>query len=251
MILACGGKAAPKTGSDGYGFRLARGFGHTVSRTYPVLVQLKSSSSICCKCKGIRIRVKASAYIEEDCVRSETGELQITEYGLSGIVTFNLSRELSKALEEGLQCSIHVDLLPELSIEQIPGFLENRFHILKQDTLIHFMKGLSNPQLMEVVLNERTPDLNREVTANDIPFLVSLFEELKDLIFPLTGHNGYENAQATQGGVLLNEIYDSMESKLISGLYFAGETLDVDADCGGYNLHFAWATGYIAAKSVV
>lgn len=249
VILACGGKAAPKTGSDGYAFRLARGFGHTVSRTYPVLVQLKSSSSVCKSCAGIRSRVTAAAYINNELIRKEAGELQITEYGLSGIVTFNLSRVLTKAIEEGEKCSIHIDFLPELPTEEIYDFLINRFHLLKQDSLFHFLEGLFNPKLLTTLLAEQKLNPNQTISSVDILFLSELLAGFKNWIFPLTGHNGYENAQATHGGILIGEIADNLESKLVSNLYFAGEMLDIDADCGGYNLHWAWISGEIAGTN--
>lgn len=249
VILACGGKAAPKTGSDGCGFRLARGFGHSVSRTYPVLVQLKSDSKVCKKCQGIRCRVEASSYINNELLRREKGELQITEYGLSGIVTFNLSRDLSKALEEGENCSIYVDFLPELSKENIYAFLLKRFQIIQKDTLLDFLAGLINPKLMEVLLLEKKCDLTQIVSKDNISYLCELLESFKNWQFKITNHNGYENAQVTQGGILLSEVTASLESQKVPNLYFAGEMLDIDADCGGYNLHWAWMSGEITGTA--
>lgn len=249
VILACGGKAAPKTGSDGFGFRLARTFGHTVSRTYPVLVQLKSDSGICKKCSGVRCRVNASAYINNELLRTEHGELQITDSGLSGIVIFQLSRILSKAVEEGKVCEIIVDFLPELSEHDFTDFLNKRLNMSVNDTFYSFFEGLGNPKLIKCLLNELEIDSERIINKDDFDCLISVLFALKKWKFTITGHNGYDNAQATRGGVLLNEISPNMESVFTPGLYFAGEMLDVDADCGGYNLHWAWTSGEVAGIS--
>ncbi len=251
IILCCGGKASPKTGSDGFGFRLARGFGHTVTRTYPVLVQLCSDSNLCKDCAGVRIKANATAYINEEYIKCESGELQITDYGLSGIMIFNLSRELSRFVEEGDNCRILVDFLPSLSLAEIPSFTTNRFENIPSDSVIHILEGVTNSKLANAVLKARKVPPSLKITKDNKNIIDSLLAELKVWSFRITSHNGYGNAQATRGGVATSELTNELESRIIPGLYFAGEMINVDGDCGGYNLHWAWMSASVAAESAV
>ncbi len=251
IILCCGGKASPKTGSDGFGFRLARGFGHSVTRTYPILVQLCSDSNLCKDCAGVRIKANATAYINEEYIKCESGELQITDYGLSGIMIFNLSRELSRFVEEGDNCRILVDFLPSLSLAEIPSFTTNRLENIPSDSVIHILEGVTNSKLANAVLKARKVPPSLKITKDNKNIIDSLLAELKVWSFRITSHNGYGNAQATRGGVSTNELTDELESRLVSGLYFAGEMINVDGDCGGYNLHWAWTSASVAAESAV
>lgn len=251
IILCCGGKASPKTGSDGFGYRLARSFGHTVTRTYPVLVQLRSDSNLCRTCAGVRVKANATAYINEEYINCESGELQITDYGLSGIMIFNLSRDLTRAVEEGDNCRILVDFLPSLSPAEIPSFTQKRLQNIPSDSVIHILEGVTNSKLADAVLKARNISPSLEITAANKNVIDSLLAELKAWSFRITSHNGYGNAQATRGGVSTSELTDELESRLVSGIYFAGEMINVDGDCGGYNLHWAWTSASIAAESAV
>lgn len=251
IILCCGGKASPKTGSDGFGYRLARSFGHTVTRTYPVLVQLRSDSNLCRTCAGVRVKANATAYINEEYINCESGELQITDYGLSGIMIFNLSRDLTRAVEEGDNCRILVDFLPSLSLAEIPSFTQKRLQNIPSDSVIHILEGVTNSKLADAVLKARNISPSLEITAANKNVIDSLLAELKVWPFRITSHNGYGNAQATRGGVSTSELTDELESRLVSGIYFAGEMINVDGDCGGYNLHWAWTSASIAAESAV
>lgn len=251
IILCCGGKASPKTGSDGFGYRLARSFGHTVTRTYPVLVQLRSDSNLCRTCAGVRVKANATAYINEEYINCESGELQITDYGLSGIMIFNLSRDLTRAVEEGDNCRILVDFLPSLSLAEIPSFTQKRLQNIPSDSVIHILEGVTNSKLADAVLKARNISPSLEITAANKNVIDSLLAELKVWSFRITSHNGYGNAQATRGGVSTSELTEELESRLVSGIYFAGEMINVDGDCGGYNLHWAWTSASIAAESAV
>lgn len=247
VILACGGKAAPKTGSDGFGFRLARGFGHTVSRTYPVLVQLVSDASDLKTIAGVRCYADVSAWVDSKKVASDYGELQITDYGLSGIPVFHLSRFLSKEVEEGKDCKVLVDFVPQINKGGIEAFADKRINNLKDYTLEEFLSGLVHGKLVKFFLKECKLE-NTIITEDNKDVIIELLNCMKEWQFRITGHKGFENAQVTKGGVLLEEIDGNMQSKLVKGLYFAGEMADVDADCGGYNLHWAWASGKVAGE---
>lgn len=248
VILACGGKAAPKTGSDGFGYRLARGFGHTVTRTYPVLVQMQSDTQGLKQIAGVRCYANVSALVNGKKVASDYGELQMTDYGLSGIPVFHLSRFLSKETEEGMDCEIAVDFLPQISGEALEAFVTKRLSDLKGYTLKDFITGLVHNKLADYILKMLKMDAEYTVVPEDKEMIMKLLTAMKDWRFSITGHKGFENAQVTKGGVVLDEIDGNMESKLVKGLFFAGEMVDVDADCGGYNLHWAFASGIKAGE---
>ena len=249
VILACGGKAAPKTGSDGFGYRLARGFGHTVTRTYPVLVQLQSDAPGLKQIAGVRCYANVTALVNGKKVASDYGELQLTDYGLSGIPVFHLSRFLSQETEEGMDCQIAVDFLPQISGEALEVFATKRINNLKGYTLKDFITGLVHNKLADYIIKMRNLDAGYTVVPEDKEMVLELLNTMKDWRFGITGHKGFENAQVTKGGVVLEEIDGNMESRLVKGLFFAGEMVDVDADCGGYNLHWAFASGIKAGET--
>ncbi len=248
VILACGGKAAPKTGSDGFGYRLARGFGHTVSRTYPVLVQLISDAPNLKVIAGVRCYANVSAYVNGQKVASDYGELQLTDYGLSGIPVFHLSRFLSKEVEEGQNCVVSVDFIPQLSADALDAFVLKNLETLKGYSLRDFICGLVHNKIADYMIKEQKLNRDSVLTMTDQDKICELLLEMKAWNFKITGHKGFENAQVTKGGVLLDEIDDKMQSKLVKGLFFVGEMVDVDADCGGYNLHWAWTSGTKAGE---
>lgn len=248
VILACGGKAAPKTGSDGFGYRLARGFGHTVSRTYPALVQLIADNPNLKNVAGVRCYANASAWINGEKVVSDYGELQLTEYGLSGIPVFHLSRYLSKAVEEKENCIVKVDFVPQIRSDALEGYVLEQQKVLSGCSFKAFLEGMVHDKLADYFLKIKKQESAFLSSEEDARKLICLLKEMKAWEFVITGHKGFENAQVTKGGVLLDEIDENMQSKLTQGLYFAGEMVDVDAECGGYNLHWAWASGKKAGE---
>ncbi len=248
VILACGGKAAPKTGSDGFGYRLARGFGHTVSRTYPVLVQLISDAPDLKMINGVRCQANVTAMVNDKKVASDYGELQLTDYGLSGIPVFNISRFLSKEIEEGKKCKVLVDFIPQISQTSLEAFVTKRIFDLKGYELKDFIAGLVHSKLADYLIKACGLNGKTIVLPEDKDKIIQFLSDIKEWKFRITGHKGFEHAQVTKGGVLLEEIDETMQSKLVKGLYFAGEMVDVDANCGGYNLHWAWASGIKAGE---
>ena len=249
VVLACGGKAAPKTGSDGFGYRLARSFDHTVSRTYPVLVQLVSDAPNLKMLTGVRCQANVSAVINGRKVASDYGEVQLTDYGLSGIPVFNISRFMSKEIEEGEMCEVVIDFVPQISETSLESFVSKRVIDLKGYKMKDFIAGIVHGKLAEYFM--KTCRLNPEniILSEDKDKMIEFLSAMKAWKFRITGHKGFEHAQATKGGVLLEEIDGNMQSKLVKGLYFAGEMVDVDANCGGYNLHWAWASGKKAGEA--
>ena len=237
IIIATGGKAYPTLGSDGAGYRLARELGHKVSFTYPVLTRLLTDDKDVNAAVGIRFKARVTAEIDGKIAGSEDGELQFNENALSGICIFNLSRYLSKPLEEGAKCFIIVDFLPEMSEEELEEYLKK----IPDGEIERFFE-ITFGEKTAALLLKRIKDESRK-NAKDISYII------KNLRIKITGHDSFNQAQVTKGGVDIEEVDENFESKICKGLFFAGEVLDVDGKCGGYNLHFAFASGYTAGMS--
>ena len=186
--------------------------------------------------------------INGEKVVSDYGELQLTEYGLSGIPIFHLSRYLSKAVEEKENCIVKVDFVPQIRPDALEGYVFERQKALSGCSFKAFLEGMVHDKLADYFLKEKKMESAFISSEEDARKLIGLLKEIKSWEFVVTGHKGFENAQVTKGGVLLEEIDENMQSKLTEGLYFAGEMVDVDAECGGYNLHWAWASGKKAGE---
>jgi len=250
VILATGGYAAPKTGSDGVGLSIANSLGINVTKCVPALVKLKSSSSLCKSLDGVR--AKGNICLVSDCAKEADkiyGEIQFTKDGLSGIPIFNISRSVGYLLSNHKPVSIRVDLFPDITKEELCELICN-----KQNTYIKpvnadiLLTGLVNKKLVYAVLKQCkiNPESTKKITKQDILALASTF---KNLTFEIIDIYGYEQAQVTAGGIDFTEINDNLMSHKYAGLYFAGEICDIDGECGGYNLQWAWTSGYIAGKA--
>ena len=249
VILACGGKAAPKTGSDGNGYLLAKSMGHSLIPTVPALVQLKCREEYLKAVAGVRLDAKIYLFADEQEKAAERGELQLTPYGISGIVVFQLSRIASYAILHKKKVTVYIDCLPDFPPEDFRIFSGQRIAAMPDCTVEAFFTGILNKKLMLLFIKLaglKPGDNYRNAPRKKIDKVFALCKK-----FPLTvsGSQSFENAQVTAGGIPLTEVSDNLESLLVKGLYFAGEILDVDGKCGGYNLHWAWASGYVAGKS--
>lgn len=245
LIVACGGLAGTKLGGSMSGYQLLRSFGHRVTKLRPALVQLKSSWSGCASLKGVRANCHAAVYHDGKPYSESTGELQFTEYGLSGPVIFEISRDVCQEKGEWL---CRLDLLPDIAHEQLLKMLSQR------------RKGnLLTEELFTGILHNR---LGRVITQcagirNGLKIADLRDDELqraamtaKGLEINLTETLGMEHAQVTAGGICTDEFDPAtMESRKVPGLYACGEVLDIDGDCGGYNLQWAWSSGRLAGTS--
>lgn len=244
VILTTGGKASPVLGSDGDGYRLAESFGHTITELKPALVQLKTDKYSVKGLSGIKWDVRIKAYGDGEFVREAKGELLFTNYGISGPVVFDLS--YLTALYKDV--TFKIDFLPEVGHDELLGFFVDRKEILSYLNMENFLVGFINKKLGQFLCKQSgieklslpVPQLNNEM----INGLVAI---LKEYIINIKGTTGFKAAQVTAGGVALKEVNnESLESRVVKGLYFAGEILDVFGDCGGYNLQWAWASGRCA-----
>lgn len=248
-ILATGGKAAPALGSDGSGYALAKPFGHKFSPVVPALVQLKGKGGFFKQISGVRTQVKVSLYVDNTYVCEDTGELQLTNYGISGIPVFQISRHAAKALYEKKPVVAEVDFLPTMSDDLFEEFLQNRLEMHGHRTAEDFLIGIFHKKLIGLLLKAS------RINTNEVMKNVSK-EQLKKLIFvskhfriEINGTNDFDQAQVCAGGVRTTEVNpQTLESVYADSLYLTGELLDIDGICGGYNLQWAWSTGYIAGK---
>ncbi len=250
LILACGSKCAPKTGSDGSGYRYARDFGHSIIKVIPALVQLICKESFYKELQGVRCQAKLSVMVDNQCITTEQGELQLTGYGISGIPVFQLSRVVKRILDKGRTPVIKIDFISEYTNRELHNFISGVANNHPDMELSMALSGILNKKLANVIIKECNlkPSLKCiDVNSDNITRLVNLIKTFN--VIP-KDTNGFDNAQVCAGGVDLGEInLDTMESKLVKGLYFAGEILDVDGKCGGYNLTWAFASGKVAGDN--
>ena len=250
LILAVGGKAAPVLGSDGCGYDFAKAFGHHLSPVVPALVQLHGKSGIFKKVAGVRTQAKVTLYVDDEYVAEDTGELQLTDYGISGIPVFQISRYAAKGLYYQQNVLAEIDFLPEMSNEMFADFFAKRMASQGDKKATDFLVGMFHKKLISMFLS--IAKISSEIRMNDLEekqlhILQQLCKSFKVEIYKT---NDFAQAQICAGGVKTTELNpDTLESNLVNGLYMTGELLDVDGICGGYNLQWAWSTGYIAGKN--
>ncbi len=245
VIVACGGLAGTKLGGSDSGYRLLRAMGHPVTPLRPALVQLKSDWRGCAALKGVRANCRAEIYRGDTRLRSGTGELQFTQYGLSGPVIFEISRDVCQG-DGSWRCVL--DFLPDMSAQALTEALCRR-----RDTPLlseELFTGILHNRLGRVLTAEAGIRGNRPIRALPDGQIADACRMAKALPVPLTGTLGMDAAQVTAGGAA-TDAFDSrtLESRLVPGLYACGEVLDIDGDCGGYNLQWAWSSGYLAGLS--
>ncbi len=240
VIIATGGKAAPDLGSKGAGYAILKSFGHKVSELRPSLVQMKTGGEVPKKLKGIKIDAIASMG-----KYSEQGEILFTDYGLSGPPIFSLSSRYNNHKE------ICLDLMSEYSEAQLCKMINERKLQNPYITLENFFVGMLNKRIGQVLLKEiGIAPLSRDADSLEYDEIRLCAKTIKNWKFSLSGTMSWNNAQVTKGGVLTRDFNpDTFESNLVEGLYAVGEVLDIDGDCGGYNLQWAWSSGYLSGKA--
>ena len=245
VIVACGGLAGTKLGGSMFGYKLLRSFGHHCTRLRPALVQVKSDWNGCVSLKGVRANCRAQILHNGELTAESTGELQFTEYGLSGPVIFEISRDVCQG---GGQWLCRLDFLPDITEDDLLTELNRRCQ--RQLPVEELLTGILHNRLGRVLCaaaGVRGQRRTGELTSHE---LAAVCRVVKSFEVNLTDTMGMDNAQVTAGGIVTAE-FDSgtMESKLVPGLYACGEVLDIDGDCGGFNLQWAWSSGYLAGKS--
>ena len=249
VILSAGSKAYPKTGSDGIGYEILKSFGHTIIKVLPALTGVIGDKSYFKDWAGIRVEASVSLYENDLFIKKEVGEIQLTKTGLSGKCIFNLSSKVKRGLEQNKKEDVVINFLP--FVDNIEKFLNERNNKVKGRTIIELLEGLINYKLVKIILSESKINENKYYNELSDKEKEKLFNNLISFKVNIIDTNSFDNAQVCSGGLSLNEInINTMESKLVSGLFITGELLDIDGICGGYNLTIAWITGILAGKYI-
>ena len=246
VVVACGGLAGERFGGTGLGYRLLEDLGHRCTPLRQGLVQLRSSSPCCRSLKGVRADALARVFLGGDRLAEAAGEVQFTEYGLSGPVIF----ELSRAALSAPGTLVSLDLVRDLKEEELRDLLLERSRRTPFLPVEDVFVGTVQNRLGRVLARSAGLELKKTLSGLTGQEAARLARAAKHFEFPITGDMGMPNAQVTVGGVRTSGFDpETLESRLCSGLYACGEVLDVDGDCGGYNLQWAWSSGFLAGSS--
>ena len=247
VIVACGGRSSPSLGSNGSGYEILKKLGHTVTPLYPSLVQ--AETTIEKGLKGIKKDCAVSLIFGGKKTAEEYGEVLFTEYGLSGPPVFNLSSKLHHG-KTG-EIIFRLDIMNTFSRGEISDMLFMRRAVTGERRLEDFFTGFLNKRIIYAILKECgiAPLSKKGETLSDKQ-IYNIAEKIKNWDFKFIRTRGWNNSQVTKGGIPTNEVDADMQSKKMPGVYITGELLDADGECGGYNLQWAWSTGYIAGKAV-
>ncbi len=253
MIAALGGKAAKVHGTDGDGYPLMRSLGHSVTALYPALSPLNAQSSATKSLKGVRVHsAELTACCGDRVIAQSRGEILFTEYGLSGIAAMELSAAISRALDKSVKeiCFTNIDFAPDMPIDELLEHLKKVKKIKGFISIDNLLTGILpkavGNALCKAIDLYKGDLLIKDLSDNDIAGVAAC---IKKMSIPVSSASGFDSAQVTSGGVNVDEISpETLESKLCSGLYLAGELIDVDGGCGGYNLQWAWSSGLLAGE---
>lgn len=245
VIVSTGGMSYQKTGSDGFGYRELKRLGHNINLLLPGLTPLIIANPKK-EWKGIRTDVSISLLENNKLVRKESGEIQLTEDGISGICTMQLSSYISKGLYLGKDERIKINFLPFIDEDEFFVFMDNRSRKMKNRTVMELLEGVLNYKLISVILKKGQNLIWDECNNKEREFIK---KNLLSYMVEVVDTKSFNYSQVTLGGVSLLEVnLETMESKKVKDLYITGELLDITGDCGGYNLTIAWITGLIAGE---
>lgn len=233
VVLACGGKAQKQYKTDGSSYALAQKFGHKLTPLYPSLVQLKTDTTHIKTLKGIRVNCAVTAYSNGVKLATSRGDVIFTEYGVSGNAIFKISPYVA----DRHNVTLGVEFLPDISSAAIEA-----------DVKAKISAGYSNSELLSGTLHNQ---LGRAIIKRGGANVKAIVATVKNFELPVVGTLGFDYAQVTRGGVEAKDIGEDLQSKLCPNLYFAGEVLDIDGDCGGYNLHWAFSSGIAVANEII
>lgn len=249
VILTCGGNAAPGTGSDGAGYKLAKRLGHRIVPVVPALTALRCQEEYYKQVAGVRCDASLTLCVEGRKVCAARGELQLTDYGISGIPVFQISRHAAYAVQERKHTIVKISFLPDFGEEDYVMFWRERWKRQSSQTMEMFLTGIVNKKINLLLL--KIVGIKGGEIAKNVPQMAR--EKLQSLYRALEAEvkatNPFEQAQVSAGGVDCAQVTDHMLSKIVPGVYFAGEILDVDGICGGYNLQWAFSSGTVAGLS--
>lgn len=250
VIIATGSCSYPKTGSDGMGYDFLRKFGHNIIKPLPALVQLNSDFKYCRELSGIRSDVILSLYEDDEFISSSVGEVQLTDYGISGICTFNLSHFVTRGLDVGKKEVIKVNFLPFIKDNYMEWF--NTYSNRHNDKNIYMLLcNILNYKLVKVIL--KVCSIDNETYYNELDYNSRslLIDNLTNFKFNIVSTKDFNFSQVCNGGVSLDEVnLSTFESLIVDGLYITGEVLDINGNCGGYNLICAVISGILVGDDL-
>jgi len=248
IVVSTGSLAMPTLGSSECGYRFAREFGHKIQKPFASLVQLISNDDIIKTASGVKIDANLEIFVDNQIKMSVRGDLLFTNYGVSGSAILDISRVASKALNEKKDVKIVADLMPEYSHEALKSLLSKRVKLAKIMQPDLWLNGIINKKLVKLIFHQaklKDAFVINSKTINRLSYA------MKNLTIAIDDTKGVKSCEVMAGGVSTEDIDPkTMESKQVKGLFFCGEVLDIDGDCGGYNLHFAFASGYLAGNSI-
>jgi len=243
LILATGSIAMPKLGGSDSGYDLAKRFKHTIIPPQPSLVQLVSNNKNLDMISGVKLT---------GTVKNHTGDILFTKYGISGSAILDISREIAIELQTKKEIQLSIDIAPELSKEKLKSMLQQRVKSQGEKKVSLWLDGIFHKKLSQYLIQSiKLPSHIQKGKQLGTKEINKLVHSIKSLSFTIIDTKGFDNCEVCSGGVDLNEInLYTMESKKQKNLYITGEVLDIDGDCGGYNLHFAWASAYATATAI-
>lgn len=247
IILASGGKASEKLGSNGSGYELAKRMGHHLIPVVPALTSLKTKNSKIILAAGVRCNAAITLKIDGKVIKKEEGELQITSYGISGILVFQVSRFVANAVRQKKKVTVELDFFPDWEMEKLKSELWDARCLAPNKTMENWLFGFLNRNLVFAILKEKDFSIKKTCDRITKDFVSLIASTLKCFEIEIEDTNDFSNAQVCAGGVKLSEITQNFESKFVKGLYLVGELLDVDGICGGYNLQWAFTSGYLSS----
>lgn len=251
VILASGGKSYPATGSTGDGYELARQVGHKIEKPIPALVPVETKGSVAQTLQGLNLKnVNAVVWIDGKKSGEAFGEMIFTHFGLSGPIILTLSRSMVTALQTKKKVEITVDLKPALDEQKLDKRLQRDLNEHGKKHLVNIFRNWLPASMIPVFIEELGLNGEKECHQVSGKERKQIRHMMKNMRFEVSHNRSFKEAIVTAGGILTNEIRPkTMESKIVSGLYFAGEIMDLDAETGGYNLQIAYSTGWVAGNS--
>ena len=251
VILATGGKSYPATGSNGEGYELARSAGHSIAPVRPSLVPLETDGGVAQKLQGLTLKnVRATIWINDKKSGEDFGEMIFTHFGVSGPIILTLSRTVVDALHQKNNVELSIDLKPALDEQKLDARLLRDLDESGKKRISNLFRSWLPTSMIPVFMDLLGIDPEKEGHQLSSKERRKIRNLMKDFRFKVTSHRSFKEAIITAGGIPTTEISSkTMESKLISGLYFAGEMIDLDAETGGYNLQIAYSTGWLAGRS--
>lgn len=246
VIIATGGKAAPSLGTTGEGYELSKKLGHSLTKLYPALAPIRTDVGLVKSLKGLRVAADVSLLADGKIIDRQSGEVQFTDGALSGICIFNLSAKAAKYVGKG---EISLDTAPTLSKEELYGIIKSSAEIRETLPCEELLTGIYHKRIGQAMLKKAGIAFSKtcgEITSKEISLICTA---AKDSRYPIKGVSDWSLAQITCGGIPASEVSDKLESLKSSGVYLCGEILNIQGKCGGYNLDWAWKSGYTAGMN--